>query len=288
LVEGQSISPHKNALSLVTSMSDSELLQCNLLASPCPDPRCRHEVTLVKNCASAAAGLDIAIKRAEHEYVVCVHQDVYLPDGWDRCVMQQFQEAEGRFGPVGVAGVYGVGEVIEADDSTQPLGAARIGWVVDRGRLLRDGPELPARVATLDELLLVVRRDSGLRFDPDLGFHLYGADICLRARERGLANPHAEFNSSGSVTMRYLDGLEVDELFARTSSSGATTWYITDKLGSVEDLVSSSGPVLDHITYDSFGNIATQTNASYTHRFMFAGMEYDSGTGLYYDHARYL
>ena len=57
----------------------------------------------------------------------------------------------------------------------------------DRGRVLRDGPELPARVATLDEIVLVVRRDSGLRFDPDLGFHLYGADICLQAREQGLA-----------------------------------------------------------------------------------------------------
>ncbi len=62
----------------------------------------------------------------------------------------------------------------------------RIGWVVDRGRELRDGPALPARVATLDELLLVVRRHAGLRFDPMLGSHLYGADLCLQARERGL------------------------------------------------------------------------------------------------------
>ena len=53
--------------------------------------------------------------------------------------------------------------------------------------MLRDGPDLPARVATLDELLLVVRRDTPLRFDPALGFHLYGADICLQAAERGLA-----------------------------------------------------------------------------------------------------
>jgi hypothetical protein len=71
--------------------------------------------------------------------------------------------------------------------ATQPLGSQRIGWVNDRARELRDGPELPARVATLDELLLVIRRDSGLRFDHALGFHLYGAEICLQARERGLA-----------------------------------------------------------------------------------------------------
>ena len=59
--------------------------------------------------------------------------------------------------------------------------------MVDRGRVLSEGPGLPAPVATLDELLLIVRRDTPLRFDPELGFHLYGADICLQARERGQA-----------------------------------------------------------------------------------------------------
>jgi RHS repeat-associated protein len=39
--------------------------------------------------------------------------------------------------------------------------------------------------------------------------------------------------------------------------------------------------------YDSFGNILTETNASNGDRFKFAGMEYDSTTGQYYDHARY-
>ena len=101
--------------------------------------------------------------------------------------MHQIQEAEERFGPIGVAGVYGVGEVIAPDDPSQPLGAERIGWVTDRGRLLKDGPELPARIATLDELLLVVRRDTPLRFDPSLGNHFYGVDLCLQARELGLA-----------------------------------------------------------------------------------------------------
>ena len=53
--------------------------------------------------------------------------------------------------------------------------------------MLRERAALPARVATLDELLLIVPRDTPLRFDPELGFHLYGADLCLQAAERGLA-----------------------------------------------------------------------------------------------------
>ena len=57
--------------------------------------------------------------------------------------MQQLQEAERRFGPIGVAGVYGVGKAIAADDPGQPLGAERIGGVNDRGRVLRGGPGCP-------------------------------------------------------------------------------------------------------------------------------------------------
>ncbi len=174
-------------LSFVTCASCDVTLQSNLLASPCLAPESAHQVVAVRNCPSAADGLNIGIARSETEWVVCVHQDVWLPAGWDRNVAEQLDEAERRFGPIGVAGVYGVGEVITLRDASQTLAAERVGWVVDRGRMLRDGPELPARIATLDELLLIVRRDSGPRFDPELGFHLYGADICLQASEQGLA-----------------------------------------------------------------------------------------------------
>ena len=104
--------------------------------------------------------------------------------------------------------------------------------------------------------------------------------------------PYADFNGSGTLLTRYVsgpgmvNGAVVDELLARTSSGGTTAWYLTDKLDSVRDIVSSSGSVLDHVVYDSFGNIVTETNASNGDRFKFAGMEYDSTTGQYYDHAR--
>jgi RHS repeat-associated protein len=100
------------------------------------------------------------------------------------------------------------------------------------------------------------------------------------------ANPYADFSSSGSLQTRYLDGLAVDQIYGQTSSSGSTEWYLTDQLGSVVAIASTSA-VLDQVTYDPFGNIVTQTNATDAVRFGFAGMEFDSVTGLYYDHARY-
>ena len=101
------------------------------------------------------------------------------------------------------------------------------------------------------------------------------------------ANPYADFNGSGTLLTRYVSGLAVDELFARTSSGGTTAWYLTDRLGSVRDIVNTSGTVIDHVVYDSYGNILSETSPSSGDRFKFAGMEYDSATGLYYDRARY-
>ena len=171
-------------LSAAACVSDKDLLQTNLLASPSLAAGRLLETILVKRCTSAADGLNLGISRAKTEWIACLHQDVYLPDGWDQQCTLQLREAERRFGPIGVAGVYGVGPVRQA---TPVLAAERIGRVKDRGRMLNDGPELPARAATLDELLLVLPCDTPLRIDPALGFHLYGADICLQAAERGLA-----------------------------------------------------------------------------------------------------
>ena len=107
------------------------------------------------------------------------------------------------------------------------------------------------------------------------------------------ALPYADFNGSGTLLTRYVagpgmvNGAAVDELLARTSSGGTSAWYLTDKLDSVRDIVNSSGSVIDHVVYDSFGNILTQTSASSGDRFKFARMEYDATTGQNYDRARY-
>jgi hypothetical protein len=170
-------------LTFVACVADDGLLNSNLLASPCLAPGSRHEVILVRNARSAAAGLNLGIERAVGDLIVCMHQDVFLPDGWDDRLIEQFAMAEQEFGSIGIAGVYGVGP---ATSQNEVLAAQRIGRVCDRGRSLDEGIPLPARAATLDELLLVVPKGTPLKADPELGFHLYGADLCLQAAERGL------------------------------------------------------------------------------------------------------
>jgi hypothetical protein len=136
-------------------------------------------VLLYHDCKSAADGLNAGLKKAKNEMVVCVHQDVYLPEGWVSWFWHQHDLARRSFGEIGVLGVFGASH----DGSRTPK---RSGHVVDRDRLLAQG-KLPASVETLDELLLAVPADTPLRFDPALGFHFYGADLCLTARQQGLA-----------------------------------------------------------------------------------------------------
>src|SRR5262249_53919970 len=96
----------------------------------------------------------------------------------------------------------------------------------------------------------------------------------------------ADLNGNNQVTTHYLDGVGLNEVLARAGSDGTVGWYLTDHLGSVRDVVDNGGNVLDHISYDAYGNITQETNPAAGDRFKFAGMQFDAATGLHYDHAR--
>jgi SAM-dependent methyltransferase len=166
-------------ITFVACVNDDDQLESNLLRSPCLDPGTPHELLLLRGQRSAADGFNSALGRARHDLVVFVQQDIYLPRGWDHRFRKQLAQAEAGMGPVGVAGPFGY--------TFGPEGKTSIGRVLDR-QYVHDMPApLPAEADGLDEIVLAVRRDTPLRFDPGLGFHLYGADICLAARARGLA-----------------------------------------------------------------------------------------------------
>jgi RHS repeat-associated protein len=102
------------------------------------------------------------------------------------------------------------------------------------------------------------------------------------------ANPYADFDGSGALTHRYLYGQALDQLFARVDGDGSSTvWYLSDRQGSVRQLATTDGAVLDALTYDSYGNILDETNPENGDRFKYTGREYDAVLGMYYYRARY-
>jgi RHS repeat-associated protein len=100
-------------------------------------------------------------------------------------------------------------------------------------------------------------------------------------------NTYSDFNGAGTLLTRYLYGPAIDELLAQTSSGGTTAWYLSDKLGTARDIANTSGTVIDHMSYNSFGTLLTESSSANGDRFKFTGREYDSETSSYYFRARY-
>ncbi len=82
---------------------------------------------------------------------------------------------------------------------------------------------------------------------------------------------YADFDGSGTLQTRYLHGPAVDMLLARTSAAGTTAWYLTDRLGSLRDLASTSGTVINHVAYDGFGRVVSESSPANGDRFKFTG-----------------
>ena len=101
-------------------------------------------------------------------------------------------------------------------------------------------------------------------------------------------NVSLEFvGQNATPTQRYLYGPQVDQVLAQEDNAGQVLWLLSDHLGTVKDLVDDTGNVLNHRTYDSYGNLIAQSNAEFSSRYGFTGRELDEETGLYYYRARY-
>ena len=67
----------------------------------------------------------------------------------------------------------------------------------------------------------------------------------------------------------------------------AKSWPLADNLGSVRDIVDSTGAVENHITYDSFGNVTSETDDTVNHIYAYTGRDRDEESDLQYNRARY-
>ncbi len=162
--------------SVVAAVNNVQVLRSCLLKSP--DLRSGVDVILQTGFASAASAYNCGMESAKNDIVVFVHQDVYLPEGWVNRMRRAIEIISAQDPNWGVLGIWGATN-----------NGGRVGYLYwtgvegTAGRRFDGGIE----VETLDELLLIVRRSSGLLFDELLpGYHMYGADICLEAGRRGM------------------------------------------------------------------------------------------------------
>jgi RHS repeat-associated protein len=94
------------------------------------------------------------------------------------------------------------------------------------------------------------------------------------------------FDGQGTQTHRYLFGPGVDQVLADETQT-SVNWALVDNQGTVRDVIDSNGVVLNHLTYDSFGNVTSETNPNVDFRYAYTGRERDEETGLNYYRARY-
>ena len=92
------------------------------------------------------------------------------------------------------------------------------------------------------------------------------------------------------LTHRYLWGPAVDQILAdeavtSLAAPGEILWPLPDHLGTARDLAqrdptTGETTVANHRTFDSYGNLLTQTNPALDHLFTFTGRALDTSTSL--------
>lgn len=157
-------------ISVVSLVNDKRAWKANVQGTL---PESRVQFVPIYQPRSAALGLNHGIALAQHDLIVCCHQDVRFSRGWIDTLIEQMQKIPVQ--EFGVLGTYGL---------TKNLTGS--GHILSGSKKLRHGVP-PEEAVYLDEHCLVIRKSAELWFDEQCpGFDMYGADLCLSAWKRGM------------------------------------------------------------------------------------------------------
>jgi len=169
----------QDPITFVVTVNKRDILENNFLASPCLLKPHSHQILIQEGYSSAGDAYNDAIDKSENDLIVFVHQDMIFPKPWVSQLLTSVTFLDSQAPNWGVLGCGG----------TAADGHGR-GHLYSTGLGVLGEPfECPVPVRVLDEIVLIFRKSSGLRFDDTLpNFHLYGTDICLRAEKAGRTN----------------------------------------------------------------------------------------------------
>jgi len=89
----------------------------------------------------------------------------------------------------------------------------------------------------------------------------------------------------GDPAHRYLWGPQVDQLLAQENVGDTVTWTLGDHQNTVRDVFEANGDFVNHIAYDSFGNVIASTDllggqGTPATNFLYTGRLFDFDTQL--------
>jgi len=161
---------------IICAVNNDESLERDLKSSPMVRSG-EIPAFFYRGARSAGEAYNAGIEATQEEYMIFVHQDVYLPRDWHLAVLRNIELLESRDASWGVLGCYGI--------TAAGRGAGTV-WSSGANREYRAEIRVPVEVRSLEEVLLVVRRSSNVVFDSELpSFHLYGTDVVLSAASAG-------------------------------------------------------------------------------------------------------
>ena len=109
------------------------------------------------------------IRESQGKYLIIVHQDVRCIDSrshLNKC-LEELGQNDNKWGICGNAGAMGYHQFVH--------------HINNAGRIITN-TNLPARVSSLDENLLIINKEVSITISADLNsFHLYGTDLCIIA-----------------------------------------------------------------------------------------------------------
>lgn len=131
------------------------------------------QVISYRGARSPAEALSQSLSHCNSDWVLFCHQDVYFPRGFGEQLNAVLAEVPANARASALFGFIGMG-VNRATLACEPAG-----FVIDR--LHRASHPASDAVLSIDELAIVVARESIHHIDPALGWHLWATDMCLTA-----------------------------------------------------------------------------------------------------------
>ena len=126
-----------------------------------------------RRARSPAEALEASLQHIDTDWVLLCHQDVYFPQGFGQRLNELLAGITIEEMPRTLIGFAGMGV------NAQTRSYEQAGFVIDR-RHRFDQPASGAAVS-IDELAIVVARNSIHHIDPTMGWHLWATDLCLNA-----------------------------------------------------------------------------------------------------------